>query len=320
MRPQPLARVAAPLALLVALVAVIVVLASAGSTYVLHAQFADAGQLVRGDLVTVAGHKVGSVGAVTLSKNALADVELDISDHSISPLRRDTRAAVGQLSLTGVANRFVSVSPGGGDPIPSGGTLPFTQTRGIVDLDTFLDAFTPKVRASLQRLLSAGAYLVSHPTDSQMNQAARYLNPAFSQASQLGAEVVADKLALGRLVSATAEVSTALAARSGDLGGAVANTAATFREIASERAALEDTLFRAPAVLRQSTAVLGDIDRALVALDPTLVDLQPVAGRLARLLALVVPAGREAIPTIAGIQALVPSAFRKSMTAAACLR
>ena len=39
-------------------------------------------------------------------------------------------------------------------------------------------------------------------------------------------------------------------------------------------------------------------------------DLQPVAGRLARLLALVVPAGREAIPTIAGIQALVPSAKR----------
>jgi ABC-type transporter Mla subunit MlaD len=122
--------------------------------------------------------------------------------------------------------------------------------------------------------------------------------------------VVADKLALGRLVSATAEVSTALAARSGDLGGAVANTAATFREIASERAALEDTISRAPAVLRQSTAVLGDVDRALVVLDPTLVDLQPVAGRLARLLALIVPAGREAIPTIAGIQALVPSSKR----------
>ena len=50
MRPT---RLVAPLALLVAVVAVAVLLTGAGSKYVLHAQFYDAGQLVPGDQVTV---------------------------------------------------------------------------------------------------------------------------------------------------------------------------------------------------------------------------------------------------------------------------
>src|SRR5436305_368394 len=184
--PQQLARAAALAALAIALVAVIVVLATGGSTYVLNAQFSDAGQLVRGDLVTVGGHRVGSVGAIKLSDNGLAQIELEISDNRITPLRRDTIASIGQLSLTGVANRFVALTPGGGAPISSGGILPPTQTRGIVDLDTVLDALTPRIRASIQRLLATGAYFFSRPTASQLNQMERYVNPAFSQLAQLG--------------------------------------------------------------------------------------------------------------------------------------
>ncbi len=313
MAREQLTRLVALVALAIAVVAVVIVLVTGSSTYVVHAQFTDAGQLVKGDLVTVAGHPVGSVGALSITPNGLADVELDISDSSVTPLRQGTVATIGQLSLTGVSNRFVALTPGPGSSLSNGGVLPTSQTRGIVDLDTLLDSLTPQVRGSLQRIIKTGAYLMSGSTPGQINQAIPYFNPALSQTTALGSEIVADKFALDRLLSSTAAVAATLANRSGDLAGAVTNTAATLREVASQRATLEDIVSRAPAVLYQATGVLADVDYTLRVLNPSLKDLQPLAPKLTTLLRKLVPAARNAIPFINGVSALVPGA-KKALT------
>jgi phospholipid/cholesterol/gamma-HCH transport system substrate-binding protein len=302
-------RVAALAALTIGLIAIVLVLFGGGSTYKIYANFTDAGQLVSGDLVTIAGHGVGTVGGIDLSSHGQARIELDISDSSvIGELRSGTVARIGQLSLTGVANRFVGIDPGPGAQIPNGGTLPSTQTYGIVDLDTVLDSLTPRVRHSLQLILQTGAYFVRRPTIANLNQLAGYLNPAFSQAAQLGSELVVDRAALSRLVSSTGQLAQHLAANAGNLGGAVSSTAGALRQVASQRVALSDSLVRAPAVLGQARRVLADTSYALGQVDPMLTALAPVAPRAATLLRGVVPFGKDLIPTLNEIRGIFPGA------------
>jgi phospholipid/cholesterol/gamma-HCH transport system substrate-binding protein len=292
----------------IAVLAVIVGVTRHSSPYVLHARFRDAGQLVAGDLVKVGGHQVGTVGAIDLSPGGLADVRLDISAPGIVPIRQGTLATIGQISLTGVANRFVGLTLGGGIPIPDRGTLPDSQTRGIVDLDTLLDSLTPQVRADVGQILSTGAYLVAQPTASSVNRLAMYLNPALSQTSGLAAQIAAGRPALARLVSGAATVVSALAPHANELAQAVTGTATALQQVASRRSALADAVERAPGVLHQGTGVLTDLRHSLGVLDPALGDLRSVAPRLAALLRAFVPAATRAIPTIAGAEALIPKA------------
>ena len=299
------------LVLAVAVVAV-VLLQGTGSTYRIQARFADAGQLVKGDLVEVGGRPVGKVTALRLTDDGMADVELTIDDDAVTPLHEGTIAAIRTVGLAAITNRFILLDPGppNAPAIRSGSVLPPTQTRGIVDLDMLLNAVDPTVRGHLRTVVRQAATAFAKPADTQTNEGLLYLNPGLSQTAALGRELVADQHAFETVVTASATASHALAQRADDLGAGLDATAATMRQIASARTALADVLARAPATFHHTRLTLARLDAALPVVDPLLRGLGPTIGPLGDLLRTTVPVARNSVPAIAQIHALLPQAIR----------
>ena len=298
-------RLVAIAALVCASVAVVVLL-SGGSDYRIHARFVDAGQLVKGGLVEVGGRRVGSIDDIRISDNGQADLTLSINDGAITPLRRGTEARIRTVGLTGVANRFVELTPGPttGAVIHSGETLTTSETQGIVDLDVLLDALDPTTRTRLQRIIRNGAD-VFHGRATEANAGLAYLNPALFQSAQLAQELVYDRAALQKLISDGATTVQALASRSPDITQGISSTATTLRAIASQRAALADALNRAPALLNRPGGVLGGLSKTLDQARPALREIRPVAPRLVDVLRELVPTSRQARPVLEQVDTLL---------------
>ena len=103
-----IARAASGGALLVGLVLVLVVLFGGSSGHTYHLLFENGGQLVSGNQVLVAGQPIGKVDDVSLTDNSQAEVTISVDE----PLHEGTTAQIRATSLSGIANRYVSITPG----------------------------------------------------------------------------------------------------------------------------------------------------------------------------------------------------------------
>ena len=197
------------------------------SGYVVKAQFTDGGQLVKGDLVQVGGRKVGTITAIELTDNGLAEVEMTLEDDSVDPLHRGTRAGIRTVGLSGVANRFIDLSPGpeSASAIPDGGVLSPDHTRGVVDLDAVLNGADPEVRKDIQGIVREAAGALTPKAARQTNQGLEALNPAISQVTALGRELTRDEAALRSLLVHTSSVAGVLARHRDSLGTSIDATA-----------------------------------------------------------------------------------------------
>ncbi|HVE69014.1 MAG TPA: MlaD family protein, partial [Solirubrobacteraceae bacterium] len=170
--------------------------------YTINARFVEAGQLVKGNEVMVSGRPVGKIADLRLTDDNQALVVMKIEDAEFRPLHEGTTARIRQVGLSGVANRFVELTPGrpSSRELRDGATLTTSHTRPIVDLDMVLNALDPPTRRNLQRVvrLSAGAVA---GRSAQANAALRYLTPALSQVAGLTEELGRDELALRELVA-----------------------------------------------------------------------------------------------------------------------
>jgi phospholipid/cholesterol/gamma-HCH transport system substrate-binding protein len=291
-------RIVAVAAVVVVVVLVAVVLLGSKTKHTVKANFINASQLVKGNLVEVAGSKVGTVTGLTLTPDGQAQVTLTINDSDYWPVR--------QASLSGVANRYVDLRLPPGEPsgLKNGAVIPATLTASAVDLDQLFDTFDPTTRKSLSGVIRGFSTLYGGRSK-QLNQGYLYLNPELAASSRLFREVNFDTPLLTRFVVASSKVVTDLAAQQDNLSGLVDHLANATGAIASQKAALASALQQLPPFMRQSDTTFKNLNHTLDVLTPLVNASKPVAIRLRPFLAELRPFARDARPTLRDLSVLI---------------
>ncbi len=148
--------------IVLAAIVVVVVLVSGGNSYHVNARFPNASQLVKGNLVQVAGVQVGTVKSIDLTDDGEATSTCEITDDTYKPLRRGTIATVRQASLSGVANRYIDLQPartGASRPtLDDGATIPSARhDERRRPRRALQHASTPRRAAALQGVIKGFA-------------------------------------------------------------------------------------------------------------------------------------------------------------------
>jgi phospholipid/cholesterol/gamma-HCH transport system substrate-binding protein len=303
-----LRRVLAAAALFAAVAVVaLVLLGSRGGSYAVHARFQNASQLVKGNLVQVAGVPVGKIEAIDLTPDGQADVRMKITDAGYRPLRRGTKAIIRQASLSGVANRYVDLQLPAADhqqKIPAGGVIDQTDTTTAVDLDQLFNTFDPKTRKALSGVIRGfGASYAGKGEEANAGWA--YLNPSLAASSRLFKALDADTPMLKRFITASSQLVGDLAARRSELAGLVDHLATTTGAIGRQKQALSTAIGDLPDFMRRADTTFVNLRATLDDLEPLVDESKPVAKKLRPFLAELRPLARDARPTLRDLSRLV---------------
>ena len=197
------------LALVIALAAWLLVFRGDGAhEYTLL--FENAGQLVKGNEVQVGGRGVGSVTDIQLTDRNQAAVKVRVQE-PYAPLGEGTRATIRLTSLSGIANRYVALTPAPdrAPKLDDGATLGTAATTPVVDLDQIFNTLDARTRGSLRDVIKGFAQQF-HGKGYEAGQAAKYFNPLLSTSRRLVGQLTEDEGSLTRFLVDSSRLVTAL--------------------------------------------------------------------------------------------------------------
>ena len=294
----------------VVLVAFVLFGGGSGGGYTVTAKFINAGQLVKGNPVQVGGTAIGTVQGIKITPDGQADIKLTIKDE-YAPLRKGTRAAIRQFSLSGIANRYVDLSPppNGAPELKKGGRIDISETRTAVDLDQLFNTLDPSTGKALQDFFKGQARQFEN-RGQDANDAFQYLNPAFSTSSRLFNELSKDQPTLERFLVDSSQLVTTLASRRDDLSGLIGNLNDTTRALGDQKLALAESIERLPPFMRRANTTFVNLRAALDDVDPLVDASKPVAKQLAPFLSEARGFAADAEPTVRDLRLTVRRAGR----------
>jgi phospholipid/cholesterol/gamma-HCH transport system substrate-binding protein len=283
------------MALLVGIALVIAILFGGSSGRSYHLLFENGGQLVSGNEVLVAGQSIGTVDSVSLTDDAQADVKIS----SDEVLHEGTTAVIRATSLSGIANRYVSIAPGpnNGSELDDGATITGEHTTSPVDLDQLFDTFRPNTQKALRNVIQGSAALYDgHTRGAQKTY--RYLAPSLSAARSVFAELNRDSRAFSQLLVNGSRTLNAVAQRRDDLSALTQNANQALGAIASQNQALDRSLVALPPTLRQANTTFVNLRAALDDLTPVVNAAKPATKDLAPFLRKLRPVAVHSVPVV----------------------
>jgi phospholipid/cholesterol/gamma-HCH transport system substrate-binding protein len=276
---------------------------SGGHEYTLL--FQNAGQLVKDDDVQIGGRRIGSVKAIKLTQDNQAAIKITVQE-PYAPLHQGTKATIRLTSLSGIANRYIALTPApnSAPKIADGATLKQDSTTTVVDLDQIFNTLDPKTRKSLSGVIKGFATQFKYKGN-EAGQSTKYFNPLLSTSRRLVNEVDQDEGALTAFIVNSSRAVTAIAEKRNDLSALVSNTNATAKAIGDENVALARALGLLPTTLRRGSSTFVDLRSTLDDLDVLVNASKPATKNLAPFLRKLRPLVHDARPTIRDLASLV---------------
>ena len=261
------ARVAAIVALGAVVIALGIVIFGGGSGHKYNLLFQNASQLVPDNQVLIGGQPVGSVDEITLTDDNLAEVVVSVEQE----LHEGSTATIRATSLSGVANHYVSISPGpnSNPSLREGATLGLSSTTTPVDIDQFFNTFPPPVRRALGQFVKGNAeWYAGRGQDGSASRAYKYFGVGFNRVGAFVHELNSDEHLFARFLVASSRLSTTVSERGEELASAISNASDAFGAIASQNAALDRSLQLLPPTFRQANTTFVNLRAALDDVEP----------------------------------------------------
>jgi phospholipid/cholesterol/gamma-HCH transport system substrate-binding protein len=297
------ARLAALGALALIIIAILfILLTGGGANNHYRLLFETGGQLVKGNQVLIGGVPVGSVDDVTLTSNGQAQVKISVD----RPLHQGTSAVIRATSLSGIANRYVSIQPGpdNAPALRDDQTITEVDTTSPVDLDQLFNTLRARERKALRDIIqgSATVYAGKGP---QANQTYKYLSPSLVATDRLLQELDRDENVLTDFLVNGASVVSAVAERRSDLSALTQNANVALGAVAAQNRSFDRALVALPPAIRQANTTfhnlrpaLDDVDVLVNASKPATKNLAPFLRQLKPVLVRSVPVFKDLGPAL----------------------
>ncbi|MGH2967555.1 MAG: MlaD family protein [Solirubrobacteraceae bacterium] len=249
----------------------------------------------QGQTVNISGVEVGEIKSVRL-EDGRAVIGMKIEPR-YSRVYKD--ATILLRPKTGLKDMVAELTPGtpASGRLPDGGRITVSQTLPDVNLDEILGALDADTRDYLTLLLNDGGEAL-RGNGRELANTIRRIEPTARLSRQVN-EALAERTAnIERAIHNFSLLTEELGSKDDQVADFVVDSNAVFASLASQDAALRETLRELPSSLTVTRETLGKADRLADELGPTLQALRPGARALGPAQRAVRPFLRETTPVI----------------------